>query len=108
VRITLNDSRQLAVCVIMPAADKFYNWSTTGWEQPFLAKSHLLPLTPMEGIGSPFSTIVGADLGMVMVERTDVVAVVMTVDGTGAPIAVVDVWQAPYPVQYPTRGGWTH
>ena len=42
-----------------------------------------------------------------MIERSDVAAVVLTVDNTGNPITAVDVWTLPYPVPDPTRGGWS-
>jgi hypothetical protein len=106
-RITIADTRTLAVAIIQPAVDKFYNYTTGGWEQPFNAANHLKPLTPLEAAPSVFSGILTADVSGIMVERTDVAAVVMTVDPTGNPIATIDVWTLPYPVSDPTRGGWS-
>jgi hypothetical protein len=106
-RITMADTRTLAVAVIQPAADKFYNYTTGGWEQPFNAANHLKPLTPLEASPSVFSGILTADVSGIMVERTDVAAVVLTVDPSGNPIATIDVWTLPYPVADPTRGGWS-
>jgi hypothetical protein len=106
-RITIADTRTLAVTVIQPAADKFYNYTTGGWEQPFNAANHLKPLTPLEASPSIFSGILTADVSGIMVERVDVAAVVVTVDPTGNPIATVDVWTLPYPVADATRGGWS-
>jgi hypothetical protein len=106
-RITLADTRTLAVAIVQPAADKFYNYGTGGWEQPFNAANHLRPLAPLEAAPSLFSGIITADLSNIMIERSDVAAVVMTVDNTGAPIAAVDVWTLPYPVPDPVRGGWS-
>jgi hypothetical protein len=106
-RITMADTRTLAVAVIQPAADKFYNYTTGGWEQPFNAANHLKPLTPLEASPSIFSGVLTADISGVMVERTDVAAVVITVDNSGNPIATVDVWTLPYPTSNPTCGGWS-
>jgi hypothetical protein len=106
-RITMADTRVLAVAITQPATDKFYNYVTGGWEQPFNPSAHLRPLTPLETAPSVFSGILTADISDVMIERTDVAAVVLTVDKTGNPIATVDVWTLPYPVADPTRGGWS-
>jgi hypothetical protein len=106
-RITMADTRTLAVAIIQPANDKFYNYTTGGWEQPFNAANHLKPLTPLEASPSVFAGILTADVSGIMVERSDVAAVVLTVDPTGNPIAAVDVWTLPYPVPDPTRGGWS-
>ncbi len=106
-RITMADTRTLAVAIIQPAADKFYNYTTGGWEQPFNPANHLKPLTPLEASPSIFSGILTADVSGIMVERADVAAVVLTVDTNGNPIATVDVWTLPYPVADPTRGGWS-
>jgi len=107
VRITIADTRKLAVCVIQPAADKFYNWTTTGWEQPFNPATHLVPFVALEATPSVFAGVESVDLGTVLVERTDVAAVVLTLDGSGNPIAVVDVWTLPYPVAQGAAGGWS-
>lgn len=106
-RITMADTRTLAVAIIQPANDKFYNYTTGGWEQPFNASNHLKMLTPMEASPSIFSGILTVDVSGVMIERSDVAAVLMTVDVTGTPIATVDVWTLPYPVPDATRGGWS-
>ncbi len=106
-RITMADTRTLAVAIIQPAADKFYNYTTGGWEQPFNAANHLKALTPLEASPSVFAGILTADISGVMVERTDVAAVVMTVDNSGNPIATVDVWTLPSPTPNPTCGGWS-
>jgi len=106
-RITLADTRQLAVAIIQPAADKFYNYTTGGWEQPFNAANHLRALAPVEASPSLFAGVVSADLSDVMIQRNDVAAVIMTLDNGGAPLATVDVWTLPYPVPDPTRGGWS-
>ena len=106
-RITMADTRVLAVAITQPANDKFYNFVTGGWEQPFNPATHLRPLKPLETAPSVFSGILTADVSDVMIERSDVAAVVMTVDNTGIPIAAVDVWTLPYPVADPTRGGWS-
>ena len=104
-RITIADTRTLAITIVQPAADKFYNYATGGWEQPFNPANHLRPLTPLEASPSLFSGIITADLGNIMIERSDVAAVIMTVDNTGVPIEAVDVWTLPCPVADPTRGG---
>jgi hypothetical protein len=106
-RITFNDSRSLGVCVVQPATDKFYNWITQGWDQPFKATAHLLPLAPLEKSPSLFATVLSVDLGTIMLDRTDVVAVVMTVDTSGAPLAAVDVWTLPYSTPPAVAGGWS-
>jgi hypothetical protein len=106
-RVTVNDSRLLAVCVIQPAADKFYNWITQGWDQTFKAAAHLQPLTPLEKSPSLFATVLSVDLGTIMLDRTDVAAIVMTVDSTGAPLAAIDVWTLPFPTPSPVAGGWS-
>jgi hypothetical protein len=107
VRITISDTRKLAVCVIQPAADRFYNWTTTGWENPFNAANHLIPFAPVEATPSVFAGVQSVDVGMILVERQDVAAVVMTVDNSNNPIAAVDVWTLPYPVGHPAAGGWS-
>jgi hypothetical protein len=101
-RITLADTRNLAVALTLPAADKFYNYTTGGWEQPFDQKKHLRALAPLETSPSIFSGVLSADLDDVMLQRSDVAAVIITVDTSGAPIATVDVWTMPDP----NRGGW--
>jgi hypothetical protein len=50
---------------------------------------------------------VHTDLTDMMLQRSDVAAIILMVDITGAPIAAVDVWTLPYPVSDPTRGGWS-
>src|SRR5262245_4194773 len=105
-RITLADTRSLAVALTLPVADKFYNYNTGGWEQPFNATKHLRPLTPLEAPPSPFAGVVSADVTDIMLQRSDVAAIIMTLDITGAPIAAVDVWTLPYPIPDPARGGW--
>ena len=106
-RITLADTRTLAVALTLPAADKFYNYKTGGWEQPFDPTKHLQPLVPLEASPSLFAGVQSADLDDVMLQRSDVAAVLMTVDNTGTPITTVDVWTLPYPMPDPTRGGWS-
>jgi hypothetical protein len=106
-RITMADTRTPAVAIIQPANVKFYNDTTGGWEQPFNAANHPKALTPLDAAPSVFSGILTADVSGVMVERSDVAAVVMTVDPSGNPIATIDVWTLPYPVADPTRGGWS-
>jgi hypothetical protein len=105
-RITFADSRTLAIALTLPAADKFYNYTTGGWEQPFNPANHLKPITPLEASPSLFANVVTVDVGEVMIQRSDVAAVIMTVDSTGAPIAAVDVWTLPNPIPDPTHGGW--
>lgn len=105
-RITFADTRKLAIALTLPAADKFYNYTTGGWEQPFNPAAHLRPLAPLEASPSLFASVVTADVGDVMIQRNDVAAVIMTVDLAGAPLAAVDVWTLPSPVSDPTRGGW--
>lgn len=105
-RITLADTRNLAVALTLPVADKFYNYTTGGWEQPFDPTKHLRPLAPLEPSPSLFAGVRTADLDDVMLQRNDVAAIILTVDSTGAPIATVDVWTLPYPIADPARGGW--
>ena len=65
-RITMADTRTLAVAIIQPAADKFYNYTTGGWEQPFNAANHLKAADAAGGrafdlLGGPHGRRVGRD-----------------------------------------------
>jgi hypothetical protein len=104
--LVLVDPRALAVCVVRPSADQFYNWVTGGWESPFVAAQHLKVLQAMEGPSSLFATVKYVDLGPMLVTRQDSAALLVTVDGSGNPIAVVDCWTLPTPTPNPCTGGW--
>ena len=76
------------------------------FESPFQASSHLLLLKPLEPAPSAFAGALAADIGTVLLDRTDVAAVIVTVDGNGNVIAPVDVWTLPNPVANPCTGGF--
>jgi hypothetical protein len=104
--LVLAGPRALAVCVVRPRADQFYNWMTGGWESPFSASKHLKPLQAMEGPSSLFARVKYLDLGPMLVTRQDSAALLVTVDGSGNPLAVVDCWTLPTPTPNPCTGGW--
>ena len=104
--LVLADARALAVCLVRPYADQFYNWTTGGWEFPFAASAHLKALQAMEPPPSLFSTVKFLDLGPMLVTREDCAALLVTVDGSGKPIAVVDCWTLPSPTPNSCVGGW--
>ena len=104
-RITLCDARTLSVGVAFPAVDKFYNWATGGLEQPFVAANHLRPLVPMEPPPSIHSTCLSADIGSILLERTDGVLTIYPVDATGNPTVLADCWTLPCPLPGPGFGG---
>jgi hypothetical protein len=104
-RITMVDPRNLAVAVVTAGNDKFYNWTTYAFEQPFNAAAHLKPLAPME-TSALFSQVLTADLGTILLQRTDASLVILTVDSSGNPLAVVDCWTLPNPRPDPGLGGW--
>jgi hypothetical protein len=106
--ITLNDPRSLAVAIVRPADDKFFNWGTGAWEQPFAAAAHLRPLVPMEAAPSAFATVQTADIGAELLTRPDVAALLVSVDaGGGSPTyTVADVWTLPSRTD-PCFGGLT-
>src|SRR6516165_10945468 len=106
VAMTLVDSRPLAVCLVRAADDLFFNWTTTGWEAPFAAAAHCKPLTRMEPAASLFTNVQSIDLGEILIERSDVAALLLSVDASGNPIAVVDCWTLPSPTPNPVYGGW--
>jgi hypothetical protein len=106
-RITIADTRSLAVAVSQPATDCWYNWTTYALETPFLASAHLKPLAPLEAAPSIFAGVLTVDVGSVLLERTDVVPVLITVDAAGTPIAPVDVWTLPSPTANPGFGGYS-
>jgi hypothetical protein len=106
VAITLNDVRTLAVCLVRPADDLFYNWTSTGWETPFVAAAHLKPLQTMEAAPSLFSGVRYLDLGHILLDRSDVAALLLSTDASGNPIAVVDCWTLPSPTPNPVIGGF--
>src|SRR6478672_793870 len=89
VAITLNDARTLAVCLVRPADDLFYNWTTTGWEVPFAPAAHLKPLQTMEPVPSLFSGVRYLDIGATLLQRSDTAALLVAIDASGNPIAVV-------------------
>lgn len=106
-RLTLFDARQLGVILALPGADKFYNWVTTGWETPFNAPAHLLPLVPMEPSPSAFATVLSIDVGDVL-NQADASAIIATYTGSGTTLALgtpVDVIQGP-PLELPARFAW--
>jgi hypothetical protein len=108
VRIYSVDSRPLAVVLALPGQDKFYNWATGGWEAPFNAPAHVLPLAPMEAAPSPFSEVLSAEAGP-EAYRADVATLVVTYSGSGSTLAlgvVLDCLAGP-PVNLPVRGTWT-
>ena len=104
--LVLADSRALAVCLVRPNADQFYNWTTGGWEFPFAASAHLRALQAMESPPSLFSTVKFLDLGAMLVTRQDCAVLLVTVDASGNPIAVVDCWTLPSPTPSSCAGGW--
>jgi hypothetical protein len=103
--VTVNDSRKLAACIVRPLDNLYYNWTTDGWESVFVTASHLKTLTPMQPSGL-FSTVQTVDIGDTLVEQTDAALLLVSVDGTGAPIAVVDCWTLPSPTPPPVVGGF--
>ena len=108
-RITLNDTRTLAVALVQAANDKFLNWSTGNWEAaPFIPANHAKALTPMEQPPSIFSAIQTVDIGGELLSRPDAEAVVFSVSGSGAAATYtpVDVWTLPI-APYHCVGGMT-
>src|SRR5262245_59761617 len=108
VAITLNDVRPLAVCLVRAADDLFDNWTTTGWEPPFVASTHLKLLPAMEAPPSLFAGVRYLDLGHVFLDRSDVAALLISTDGLGNAVAVVDCWTLPAPTPNPVMGGFLH
>ena len=103
-RITLNDTRPLAVTIVDPANGHAYNPTSGAWE-PFDPTKHLTRLAVVAGLPPSFAglqTVVGLDI---LLTRTDCVAVVLTVDAAGQPVSTVDVYPSPAPFAYPTFGG---
>jgi hypothetical protein len=106
--MTLNDTRSLAVCLVRPMDDLFYNWTTTGWETPFAAAAHLKPLQSMEAAPSLFANVRYLDIGGMLLQRSDASALLLSIDATGNPIEVVDCWTLPTPTPNPVTGGFLH
>jgi hypothetical protein len=104
--ITLNDPRLLGVVVCRAADHLFYNWQMQGWESPFDATKHLMQFTRVEAATGLFGTVQCADIGMVLLNRSDCAALIMTLDGQGQPEAVTDCWTLPCPVPFPVMGGF--
>jgi hypothetical protein len=104
-KITLNDTRNLAVAIVRLGDGKYHDWSNEGWTAPF-NPAHLRPLVRLEPAPGLWSTVQSVDIGTVLLDRTDAAAVLVAVDGAGAPIAVADIWTLPSPVPSPCSGGF--
>ena len=104
--LALVDPRPLAVCLVRPYADQFYNWASGGWEFPFSPANHLKVLAAMEGPSSLFAAVKFLDVGPLLVTRQDCAVLLVTVDGSGNPLAVVDCWTLPSPTPHPCAGNW--
>ena len=104
--LVLVDPRALAVCLVCPYADQFYNWATGGWEFPFAAAAHLKPLQAMEGPPSLFAPVQFLDVGPLPVRCPDCALLLVTIDGSGSPIAVVDCRTQPSPPPPGCAGSW--
>ena len=107
-RITLLDSRQLAVFIYSPTLNRYYNASTGGFETPFNPQAHLLPMVAPEVATAPAGGLLSVDTGTIS-ERTDLVTVVCTTTGSGTTLAWaanVDCVQGP-PLELPVRYAWS-
>lgn len=108
-RITVNDSRTLAVALAQPGNDKLWNWTTSAWESgPFNAASHARALAPVEAAPSPLAAVQTADIGYELANRPDAAAVLFAVSGSGATASytAVDTWSIPV-APWPLTGGFT-
>jgi hypothetical protein len=106
-RITLSDTRTLAVALVQAANDKFLNWNTGNWEAaPFCPANHAKALTPMEPPPSIFGSIQTADIGGELLSRPDAEAIVFAVSGSGssATYTPIDLWTMPI-APYNCAGG---
>lgn len=104
--ITLSDPRNLAVCVVNPQNGNCYNWMTSAWET-FNAQAHLRPISVVSGLPPVFSTLQTAYIELVLLNYPNSVATLLTVDNSGNPTTLADVWTAPFPVNYPVGGGFS-
>jgi hypothetical protein len=100
--LTICDVRTLSVAIVRPFDNLFYNWTTSGWENPFVPANHLKPLASMQPAPSPFSVVKSLDLGEVFLDRNDVAALVMLADGS----QVIDEYTLPAPARVPSIGGF--
>lgn len=101
-RLTLIDSRALAVSVCNPATGQWYNWATSLFETPFNATNHLRNMAPVEVEPSAVDVLVTADLEQSILAFSDAVALVWTT----APLAILDPRTLTYPIPRPGTYGW--
>lgn len=84
-RVTVIDSRGLAVGLAQPGNGKWWDWSKRAWEAgPFAGPAHALPLSPMEPAPSPMAAIQTADITDELLARPDASVVLLAVSGSGA------------------------
>ena len=67
---------------------------------------HLVGFTRMGPATGPFGTVQCADIGAVLLSRTDCAALIVTVDARGQMTAVADCGMLPYPQPSPVFGGF--
>lgn len=90
-RLTVVDSRPLAVVVLDPASGQYRAWQGGAWSSPFNASIHCLNLAPSAGASGAFANVVSADLGNSAWDRPLAVPLVVVLDTTASPAAPTQV-----------------
>ena len=102
--ITSIDTRTLGVVIMQPVFGTFWNIATQVLETPFVAANHLHTFTQTPGQSGALTACKYCDLGLSADNRSDLVAVLCTLDGTGAITDVIDQWAANSPATWPVIG----
>jgi hypothetical protein len=82
----------IILCTPQSVPDKFYNWQTGGWENPFNAPVHLMPLQPMEGnSSSPFNAVLWVESPVSVTDWRGIVTLTALYTGTGSTLALTQI-----------------
>jgi hypothetical protein len=103
--ITLINAAPLGVAVCLAAEQLFFNAQTGGWERPFDPTKHLSLCTRMDTAGNLLGPVQCVDLDDGALGQPESAVLLMTVDGMGQPVAVVDCWPPPPPMPWPATAG---
>jgi hypothetical protein len=104
VRLTVYSQDTLAVGVVNPSDDNWWNWTTNAFETPFNPASHLRPLVPLEAAPSPASTIQTANLDQVPYATAGLLVAVYSLSTT--PPSQVPPQNLQYLIQPLLGWGW--
>jgi len=101
------DPRTLAVAIVLPARNLYYNWTTYAWEYPLVAASHLRTMNPVDPApGTPFNTMLWTDIGNILYERLDAQVTFFVMDSTGGPPYLTGIYEPPIPTPWQPIGGF--